>query len=53
MPDSDAVCVLIPTLDEAETIGDVVRSFREEGFETAYTMDQGVAELADKFRALV
>jgi len=26
---------------------------REEGFETAYTLDQGVAELADKFRALV
>lgn len=25
----------------------------EEGFETAYTLDQGVAELADKFRALV
>lgn len=25
---------------------------REEGFETAYTLDQGVAELADKFRAL-
>jgi len=29
------------------------RKIREEGFETAYTMDQGVAELADKFRALV
>jgi len=26
---------------------------RAEGFETAYTLDQGVAELADKFRALV
>ncbi|MFB6186272.1 MAG: NAD-dependent epimerase/dehydratase family protein [Halobacteriaceae archaeon] len=24
-----------------------------EGFETAYTLDQGVAELADKFRALI
>jgi len=26
---------------------------RSEGFETCYTLDQGVAELADKFRALV
>jgi UDP-glucose 4-epimerase len=26
---------------------------RSEGFETAYSLDQGVAELADKFRALV
>jgi UDP-glucose 4-epimerase len=26
---------------------------RNEGFETAYTIDQGVAELADKFRALI
>lgn len=25
---------------------------REQGFETAYSLDQGVAELADKFRAL-
>jgi UDP-glucose 4-epimerase len=26
---------------------------RREGFETAYSIDQGVEELADKFRALV
>jgi UDP-glucose 4-epimerase len=26
---------------------------RSEGFKTAYTLDQGVAELADKFRALI
>lgn len=26
---------------------------RSEGFETAYTLDQGVAELADKFRAML
>jgi UDP-glucose 4-epimerase len=26
---------------------------RNEGFETAYTLDQGVAELADKFRGLI
>jgi UDP-glucose 4-epimerase len=26
---------------------------REHGFQTAYTLDQGVAELADKFRALI
>lgn len=26
---------------------------RNEGFETAYTLDQGVAKLVDKFRALI
>lgn len=25
---------------------------RKEGFETCYTLDQGVAELADKFRSI-
>ena len=29
------------------------RKIREEGFETCYTLDQGVAELADKYRAMV
>jgi len=30
--DSDGVCVLIPTMNEAPTIGDLVRSFRDRGF---------------------
>ena len=33
MPASDAVCVLVPTLDEGETIGDVVRDFRDAGYD--------------------
>lgn len=30
--DRDGVCVLIPTMNEAPTIGDLVRSFREQGY---------------------
>jgi UDP-glucose 4-epimerase len=29
------------------------KKIRERGFETAYTLDQGVAELADKFRGMI
>jgi len=39
MPDYSEVCVLIPTLDEAETIGDVVDDFRAEGFESILVVD--------------
>jgi dolichol-phosphate mannosyltransferase len=39
MPRPDDVCVLVPTLDEAETIGDVVRGYREEGFENVLVVD--------------
>jgi dolichol-phosphate mannosyltransferase len=46
----EEVCVLIPTYDEAETIGDVVRSFREEGFENVLVVDgestDGTCEIA-------
>ena len=29
MPDRSDICVLLPTLEEAETIGEVVDGFRE------------------------
>ncbi len=41
MPQRDDVCVLVPTLDEGETIGDVVRGYREEGFENVLVVDGG------------
>jgi len=41
MADSDAVCVLVPTLDEAATIGDVVRDFRDAGYENVLVVDGG------------
>jgi dolichol-phosphate mannosyltransferase len=37
----DDVCVLVPTLNEAETIGPVVSSFRAEGFENVLVIDGG------------
>lgn len=39
MPGNDDVCVLIPTLNEAETIGDVVSEFSDLGFEDILVMD--------------
>lgn len=39
MADRSDVCVLLPTLDEAETIGDVIDSFRAEGFENVLIVD--------------
>ncbi|WP_251342944.1 S-layer glycoprotein N-glycosyltransferase AglJ [Haloplanus halophilus] len=41
MPDLDAVTVLVPTLDEAETIGDVVADFRDAGFADVLVVDGG------------
>lgn len=41
MPDRTDVCVLIPTLNEAATIGDVVSGFREAGFENVLVIDGG------------
>jgi glycosyltransferase (TIGR04182 family) len=35
----DEVCVLVPTYNEAETIGEVVERFRAEGFEHILVMD--------------
>ncbi|MFC7165966.1 S-layer glycoprotein N-glycosyltransferase AglJ [Halospeciosus flavus] len=39
MVDRSSVCVLIPTLDEAETIGDVVDDFRDHGFDNILVVD--------------
>ncbi|MEF8779747.1 MAG: S-layer glycoprotein N-glycosyltransferase AglJ [Haloferacaceae archaeon] len=41
MTATDDVCVLIPTLEEAETVGDVVGGFREEGFDRILVVDGG------------
>jgi glycosyltransferase (TIGR04182 family) len=38
--DSD-VCVLVPTLDEAETIGSVIDGLRERGYENVLVIDGG------------
>lgn len=37
----EQVCVLLPTLDEATTIGEVIASFREQGFENVFVIDGG------------
>jgi len=39
MPDRADVRVLLPTLNEAETIGEVIDGFREEGFEHVVVVD--------------
>jgi dolichol-phosphate mannosyltransferase len=39
--DRSDVCVLLPTLDEGETIGDVVEGFRAAGFEHLLVVDGG------------
>jgi dolichol-phosphate mannosyltransferase len=39
MSDRSDVCVLLPTLNEAETIGNVVDGFRREGFEHVLVVD--------------
>lgn len=39
MPDRSDVCVLLPTLNEAETIGNVIDGFREGGFENILVVD--------------
>ena len=41
MPDPDDVCVLVPTLDEGETVGDVVRGFRDAGYDRVLVVDGG------------
>jgi dolichol-phosphate mannosyltransferase len=41
MGDSGAVCVLVPTYDEAETIGRVVSGYHEEGFDDVLVIDGG------------
>ena len=39
--DRDDVCVLLPTMNEAETIGDVVAGYREAGFDNVLVVDGG------------
>ena len=41
MPPFDDVCVLVPTYNEAETIGDVVAEFRAAGFDHVLVVDGG------------
>ncbi len=38
---TDEVCVLIPTLDEAATIGDVIDGFHQQGYTTVVVVDGG------------
>jgi dolichol-phosphate mannosyltransferase len=51
------VCVLIPTRNEAETVGDVVEGFRERGYENVLVVDghsdDGTPELAREAGARV
>ena len=44
MADSDDVCVLVPTYNEAETIGAVVTGFVEQGYEDVLVVDGGSAD---------
>jgi len=39
MADRDDVCVLVPTLNEAETIGEVIDGFTSRGFENVLVVD--------------
>ena len=41
MPDLERVTVLLPTYDEAATVGDVVDGFRAQGFDDVLVMDGG------------
>jgi len=44
MGDRDDVCVLLPTYNEAETIGSVVSGFRDAGFSDVLVVDGGSAD---------
>jgi len=41
MPEYSDVCVLVPTYNEAETIGDVVDGFHEQGLDDVFVVDGG------------
>jgi dolichol-phosphate mannosyltransferase len=55
--DHDDVCVLLPTLDEVETVGSVVDGFHDEGFENVLVVDghstDGTREVAHEHGARV
>ena len=57
MDDRDDVCVLVPTLNEAETIGEVIDGFRSRGYENVLVVDgdstDGTAEIAREHGARV
>ena len=57
MPDRDRVTVLLPTYDEAATIGDCVEGFRDRGFDDVLVMDgsseDGTREIAEDHGARV
>ena len=57
MADSEDVCVLLPTLNEAAAIGAVVDGFREQGFSNVLVIDggstDGTPEIAQKRGARV
>lgn len=55
--DPTDVCVLLPTMNEGNVVGDIVRGFREEGFESVLVIDgrstDGTREAARKAGARV
>jgi glycosyltransferase (TIGR04182 family) len=57
MAGRDDVCVLVPTYDEAATIGEVIDGFREQGFEHVLVVDghssDGTREIAREHGARV
>ncbi len=57
MADRADVCVLLPTLNEAETIGGVIDGFHEEGFENVLVVDgdsdDGTRSIAEEHGARV
>lgn len=57
MGDEEDVCVLIPTLNEAETIGDVLEGLKAEGYQNLLVVDghseDGTAEIAEDAGARV
>jgi len=57
MPDPEDVCVLVPTLNEAETIGEVIEGFEERGYSNVLVVDgrsnDGTREIAVEHGARV
>ena len=57
MVDPDDVCILVPTYEEAETIGSVIDSYVAEGFEHVLVIDggstDGTRDIAEKHGARV